>query len=439
MRIALFTPGTGHFHCGSCLRDGTLANALRAAGHEVRMVPLYLPLVLEEEAPDAAEPVRMGGINVFLQQKLAAARHLPGPLADALDSPRLLRWVARHSNMTDPAGLGAMTLAAIEGERGPLAGEVDKLARRVRATGDDPDVLLLSNAMLLGTARRLRAEFDRPLVCTMQGEAPFLDGLGEPFRERAWRAVAERVADADAFIAVSADYGALMAERLAIPAEKLTVVHNGIEAADLLDLPGPWSADTPPVPRIGFLARMCPDKGLATLVDAFLALRGRGRVEGTRLAVAGTLLASDRPFVERLRARIAEAGAAAEVELHPDITRAEKVRFLDSLAVLSVPATYGESFGLYVLEALAAGVPVVQPRHAAFPELIEATGGGVLCEPDDAASLADALEALLLDPARARALAERGRRAVRECFGAEHMALGIADVCTMLAHRRDPA
>ncbi|MDP6763261.1 MAG: glycosyltransferase family 4 protein [Planctomycetota bacterium] len=437
MRIALLTPGTGHFHCGSCLRDGALATALRALGHDVRVVPLYLPLWLEDDSPDAVEPVRMGGINVFLQHKLPPLRRLPGFVADALDSPALLRWAARRGNMTDPAGLGAVTLAVLEGERGALATEIDKLARRAFPAGEEPDVVILSNAMLLGTARSLRERLDRPLVCTLQGEAPFLDGLPEPYRERAWACVRERAADADACIAVSADYGALMAERLALPAGKVTVVHNGVAAEDLLALTGAWNGDTPPLPRIGYLARMCPDKGLDTLVEAFVLLCEKGRVGEARLAVAGTLLAGDRAFVDGLRARLDRAGLTDRVAFHPGVTREEKVRLFDSLAVLSVPATYGESFGLYVLEALAAGVPVVQPRHAAFPELVEATGGGVLCEPDDPVALADALEALLLDPARARALAESGRDAVRERFGAEHMARGVADVCTMLARRPD--
>jgi glycosyltransferase involved in cell wall biosynthesis len=90
--------------------------------------------------------------------------------------------------------------------------------------------------------------------------------------------------------------------------------------------------------------------------------------------------------------------------------------------VFSVPARYGEAFGLYLIEAMAAGVPVVQPRTAAFPEIIEATGGGVLCEPGNPKSLADAIEQLLLNPQRARALGKIGRNAVFEKFNAEAMA-----------------
>ena len=123
MKIALFTPGTGHYHCGSCLRDGSLAAALRTIGVEARMIPLYLPMVLEGDSSDLDEPVRMGGINVYLQHRWPLLRRLPSFVADARDAPGLLRWVARHSNMTDPSGLGAMTLSALAGERGPIAAE----------------------------------------------------------------------------------------------------------------------------------------------------------------------------------------------------------------------------------------------------------------------------------------------------------------------------
>ena len=130
-----------------------------------------------------------------------------------------------------------------------------------------------------------------------------------------------------------------------------------------------------------------------------------------------------------LRARMQTDGVLDEVEFHPNLSRADKQKFLRSLSVFSVPATYGEAFGLYVIEALASGVPVVQPRHAAFPELITATGGGLLCEPEDAAALADSIETLLLNPAQARALGDSGQIAVRDHFSIETMARHVADLC----------
>jgi glycosyltransferase involved in cell wall biosynthesis len=166
---------------------------------------------------------------------------------------------------------------------------------------------------------------------------------------------------------------------------------------------------------------MCHEKGLDTLVEAYLLLRQWGRVGSLKLRVGGSCGPADRAFVDALRDRLRQAGVLGDVEFHPNLDRARKVGFLRSLSAFSVPASYGEAFGLYVIEALAAGVPVVQPRVAAFPELIEATGGGVLCA-DGPQALAEAIEALLLDPARARALGDAGRRAVFERFSATSMA-----------------
>jgi glycosyltransferase involved in cell wall biosynthesis len=177
---------------------------------------------------------------------------------------------------------------------------------------------------------------------------------------------------------------------------------------------------------------MCPEKGLDLLVDAYVLLRKRGRVKGLKLKVGGSCGPRDAVLVETLRRRLRSAGLEGEAEFCPNLGREEKLAFLRSLSVFSVPARCGEAFGLYVIEALAAGVPVVQPRRGAFPELIEATGGGVLCQPEDPESLAQALETLLLAPEHARALGERGRKAVFEEFSAQRMAEGMLEVIRTL-------
>jgi glycosyltransferase involved in cell wall biosynthesis len=118
---------------------------------------------------------------------------------------------------------------------------------------------------------------------------------------------------------------------------------------------------------------------------------------------------------------------SAEAEFHPNVDRATKLALLDSFSVFSVPARYGEGFGLYVIEALAAGRPVVQPRAGAFPELVELTGGGILCEAGSLPALAEAIEGLLLDPARAEGLGAAGRRAVFEKLNAEAMAHNVVE------------
>jgi glycosyltransferase involved in cell wall biosynthesis len=112
--------------------------------------------------------------------------------------------------------------------------------------------------------------------------------------------------------------------------------------------------------------------------------------------------------------------------------REGKVRFLQGLDVLSVPSPYLEPKGMYVLESLAAGVPVVQPRHGAFPEILEKTGGGVLFEPDDVNALADAILPLREDRARTAQLGREGAEGVRRHYGVARMAERALEVCREL-------
>jgi glycosyltransferase involved in cell wall biosynthesis len=433
MRIVQLTPGTGNFFCGSCLRDNALAVALRALGHDVLIAPLYLPFVLEEEEPraeGAEASVHMGGINVYLQQKLPFLRHLPRAAARLLDSPKLLRWAAGRANMTGASSLGEMTLSMLRGEEGRQAAELEKLVEWLDEI-ERPDVVILSNAMLAGLTHRIVERLQRPVLCTLQGEAPFLDSLPDSHRERCWSTLAERARELDGFLAVSRYTGDLMRERLGLDPAKVHVVPNGIELDGLEPRERP--ADAPPT--IGYLARLCADKGIELLVDAYLRVRERGRVPGVRLHAAGVVLGEDRQLVASLAARMRAAGAGGDFVFRENLTRAEKIEHLQGLDVLSVPAHYGESFGLYLIEGLACGVPFVQPQHAAFPEIAAATGGGLLCEPNDPEALAVALEELLLQPEHARSLGAAGRAAVLERYTAERMARDVLDVCRMTAPR----
>jgi glycosyltransferase involved in cell wall biosynthesis len=408
-------------YCGGCLRDNALIAALRKLGQEAVMVPLYLPLTLDEEDQSAGTPLFFGGISVYLEQKSPLFRGAPGWLHDLFASRRLLQWAAGKAAKTRPADLGELTLSMLRGEVGNQARELEALLAWLK-TQPKPDVLCLSNALLIGMVRRLKSELGVPIACTLQGEDTFLDALPESQRAACWQALAERAAEVDLFIAPSRYFGELMRERLGLPAARVRVVHNGINLDGYGAVGEQHASGSPPPLVLGFFARMCREKGLDTLVEAFILLRQRGRVGSLKLCVGGSCGPADREFVNSLCERLQASGLLGDVEFLPNLDRARKVAMLRSLSVFSVPALYGEAFGLYVIEALAAGVPVVQPWTAAFPELIEATGGGVLCAAGDAPALAEALEELLLDPARTRALGLAGQRAVSERFSAEAMA-----------------
>jgi glycosyltransferase involved in cell wall biosynthesis len=416
MRIIQITPGTGNFYCGACQRDHALVTALRAMGHDVMMVPLYLPIVTDEPRGLAPEPIFFGGINVFLQQKSAFFRKTPRWLDKVFDFRPLLSLSSKAAGMTRPHDLGIITLSMLRGEEGQQLKELDRLLEWLKSQ-PRPDVICLSNALLSGMARRIKQELGVPVVCALQGEDYVLDDLVEPYSRQAWEELTARAQDVDLFIAVSRYFGAMMNERLHLGPGRVVVVHNGIR-------PDGFSpASTPPHPPVlGFLAFM----GLEILVEAFITLKQRGRIPGLKLRAAGTVAGSTTEFLKGLRDKLAAAGFADDAEFLPELNRVQKQEFLRTVSVFSVPATYGEAFGLYLLEAMASGLPLVQPRHGPFPELLEATGGGLLCADDDPAALVAALEELLLDPARARALGEKGRQAVIEQFGVERMARAVA-------------
>jgi glycosyltransferase involved in cell wall biosynthesis len=327
--------------------------------------------------------------------------------------------------MTQARDLGAMTLSMLQGDDGRHAKEVQRLAAHL--ADDRPDVVCLSHALLIGSARRLGDALGVPIICSLQGEDTYLDALPSPFREQCWDELRWRVADVDAFVAVSRYHARIMQARMAIPDGKMHVVHNGI------DLDG-YTQAVPNAPTLGYLARLHPTKGFDSAVRTFIELKRRGSIAGLQFRVAGAMTPSDKPFVREQIKRLRSAGVWHDVTIATNVDLAAKQTFLLSLSVLSVPAEYGESFGLYVIEAMACGVPAVQPEHAGFIELMELTGGGKLTELGNDAQRADAIEQLLADEAHRRALGDAGRRAVHDYFNVDRMARQFAAVLDKVSH-----
>ena len=434
MRLLQLTPGAGAMYCGNCLRDNALVAAWRKLGHDALMVPLYLPITLDEPDQSEGTPIFFGGISVYLRQKSAFFRNAPAWMHDLLASPRLLKWAGGRAAKTRPAELGELTESMLRGEEGHQAADLEQLLGWLRSQ-PRPDVVCLSNALLVGLGRRLRSGLGAPVACMLQGEDWFLDALPEPYRERCWRIVAERAAELDQLIAPSGYFATLMGRRLGLSEKAIAVVPNGIQLEAYEAAPGP----PPHPPVLGFFARMCREKGLDRLVAAYIRIRRRGRFPTLRLRIGGSCGPADEPVVAEVRGQLAAEGLLESVEFHPNVNHAAKVAFLRSLSVFSVPAVYGEAFGLYVIEALAAGVPVVQPRCGAFPELVESTGGGLLCDPGDVDALADGIEHVLGEADQGRGRGTAGRQAVFTHFSAEAMAQGMLQALTPGLSHTGPA
>jgi glycosyltransferase involved in cell wall biosynthesis len=421
MKIALMTAGAAGMYCGSCLRDNTLARALNAAGEDALLIPTYTPITTDEE-DTSINRVFFGGLNVYLKQRFSLFRYSPAFLERMLDSPKLLNLLTRLASSTDASKLGDLTISMLKGEQGNQQAELEALIDWLEADVR-PDLVNLPNALFAGMAGRIKERLKVPVLCTLTGEDIFLEGLEAQDRKNALVLAARKCADIDGFISTSAYFADFMTEYMGIPRNKIHVVPPGITVEDFEDREKKSSPLT-----IGYFARICPEKGLHELVDAFLKIKETEGAPDCRLRVAGYLGKRDEPYLDSLTQKIKDAGHIKHFECLGTMERDQKLEFLQSLDVFSVPTTYREPKGIFLIEAWAAGLPVVQPRHGSFPELIEATGGGLLFEPGKTEELAEKLIQLLKDPDSRSELADRGRNAVKSKFTAESMAEQTIDV-----------
>lgn len=441
LSIVILAAGAGGMYCGSCLRDDALAGALRRAGQRVTLVPMYTPLRTEQEGSGAGSEVFYGGVNVYLQHCSRVFQHLPRAIGWLLDRPGLLRLAGKFAGSTSPAKLGPLTLSVLEGEDGPAVKELRRLAAFLNSDGarevqGRTQVVSLPNLMFIGLAEVLRAELDAAVVCELTGEDLFLGQLVEPYRSKAQAIIRERVGDVSGFVATSAAYADTMASYLGIERDRIAVVHPGvpreyIRAGEMVPVEGR-------PPTIGYVARICPEKGFGQLVEALALLRKLPGMADARLLAGGYLGAGDRAWYADVMRRAEAAGLAGKegaITYVGELDRATKLELLDSIDVLCVPSVYAEAKGIYVLEAMARGVPVVQPGHGSFPELVELTGGGVVTPAGDLPALAKALAELLRDPARRAVLGRAGRDAVRDGFTSDHMARKMLDVYRNVLYR----
>jgi glycosyltransferase involved in cell wall biosynthesis len=415
VRILSFTGGAGSMYCGSCLRDNALAAELLRRGHDVVLTPVYTPTRTDERNVSGRQ-VFFGGISVYLEQHSALFRRMPRFLDRLWDSEWALRLATRRQIQVDPRSLGEMTVSMLRGERGFQRKEIGKLLDWLRR--ERPfDIVNLPYSLLIGLAEPLKRELKVPVVCTLQGDDLFLEGLDEPHKQQALDLVRAATAHVDVFLPVSRYYLEFMTRYLGLPRERMRVVPLGINLEGYSTRPaersGPFTA--------GYLARIAPEKGLHVLADAYRLLRERTAGEPARLLTAGYLPPEHHGYLEAARDTLRKAGLEREFEYRGELDRSGKIALIREMDAFSVPTTYKEPKGLFLLEAMACGVPAVQPRVGAFPEVVEKTGGGLIVDPTPAA-IADGIAMLWRDPARARSLGLAGAAGVRDHYTAAHMA-----------------
>jgi glycosyltransferase involved in cell wall biosynthesis len=436
LKIVYLTSGAGGMFCGSCMNDNSLAKALIALGHDVQLVPLYTPIRTDGQDMSQGR-IFYGGINMYLQQKFPFFRWLPRWMDRALDQPWLVRWATSYGVKTTAKDLGALAVSVLRGREGFQRKEVERLVEWL-AAGGQPDVIHLSNILTAGCVPLLKERMKAHVVVTLQGDDIFIRDLPEPYQSQALAEVRKLVPHVAAFVVNSQYYADFMAEYLGIPPEKFHIVPLGVEVAEFARGVGFQPAQnerglesgvrSQAEPTVGYLARLAPEKGLHVLADAVILLRQMPGMDNAKLRIAGWLGSQNRQYAEEAFAKLRAAGLEDAFTYVGEVDRKGKLAFLQSIDVLAVPTTYKEPKGIFVLEALASGIPVVMPDHGSFPETLAELGGGLLHRPEDPQHLAERLHELLTNPDLRQQLGRAGKAAVAANRDIRHAAEATVEV-----------
>ncbi|MCC6300485.1 MAG: glycosyltransferase family 4 protein [Anaerolineales bacterium] len=430
MKIIYIASGAANMFCGSCMHDNALAAGMKAAGADVNLFPLYTPMRLDEENV-GEERIFFGGIKAYLMQKFPRPFFGRELLLKVAGAQALVRMLPRFDigSAVDPVANAELTISMLKGEEGNQRELLQELVGWIKSTYQ-PDVVHVTNALLIGVVREFKRSLQVPVTCGLHGEDIFLEGLPESYQREALSLIRERASDVDRFLAISGYYGEMFAKWVSLDASKIDVVYPGIALDDYRNL-FPDASPTRPL-TIGFFARLVPEKGLHLLVDAFIRLHRSGEFPNLQLLAGGYVSRAYQTYIDGIRKKIAENKLEDRVKIIGTLERADKLKFFQQIDVFSVPAPYREPKGISILEALAAGVPVVQPNHGAYPEWVNATQGGLLHRPNDSVDLADQLASLLRNAELRKQFGQQGRQGVFEKFSSEKMAAGTLAVMRRL-------
>jgi len=426
MRIYAFTAGAASMYCGSCLRDNALAAEMSAQGHDVVLMPLYTP-TLVDEANVSESNVLFGGISVYLQSQSPLFRKTPWFIDKLWDSTQALRAAAKRSIAVNPKFLGEMTVAMLQGEAGPYKKEFQKMVHHLSQM-DRPDIVTLPNSLVIAMAKPIRETLKCPIAVTLQGEDLFLEGLQDPYRTQALELLRKAVGTVDGFVSVS-EFGArIMSAYLGVDKARIHTVPLGINPNDLMLR----EERNDGMFKIGYFARIAPEKSLHQLCEAYRWMRHEGGLPPSRLEAAGYLAPEHKEYLNIIEKQMKEWNLHEEFRYHGSLDREQKIRFLRSVDVLSVPSLYAEVKGLYALEAMACGLPIVSPNHGSFPEMIQKTEGGLLAEPDNPQDFGRKILSLHKDVQLRQQLGRQGHQGVRTHYTVHRMAQRAAEVYSEL-------
>jgi glycosyltransferase involved in cell wall biosynthesis len=421
--VYLITGSGGSFYCGNCYRDMLYLRAIRKVpGINAKAIPLYLPPDKTNIENGLDKQVFFGAISMYLREKVHIFRNMPMFLEKIFNSAPFLKLAARQAGTTRTEGLENLTLNMIEGDNAFRKDEVDRLIKYLLKDGK-PEIIHLSNALILGLARQLKNRINVKIVCSLLNEDDWIDEMVEPFRGKAWKMIAKESVYVDSFVTPSGYYKELFIEKTGLKGDNIHVVPLGFDP-EHFDI----SRDELHAPALGYFCRISSQNGFDKLVDAFILLKSVDIIPGLTLNVCGGYTGDDKPFIAEQIKKIRYHGFQKSVKIYPEFQGNKKMEFFNNVDVISVPVRKYDGYGLYILEANSAGIPVVQPATGAFPEIIKITGGGITYMPDNIQELSDALVRLLNDSKIRNELGNTGQIRVRKELSLNKMSVGLSEV-----------
>jgi glycosyltransferase involved in cell wall biosynthesis len=421
--VYLITGSGGSFYCGNCYRDMLYIKAIRKVpGIKANAIPLYLPPDTSGLDADIDKNVFFGAISMYLREKVPFLRNMPTALDKIFNAPPMLRMAARQAGTTRTGGLENMTLNMIRGENSLRENEVDRLVAYLTKESK-PDAIHLSNALIIGLASQLKKRLKCKIICSLQNEDDWIDEMVEPYQSQAWKLIAEETVHVDAFVSPSKYYKDLFISKTGVQGNNIYVVPSGIDSPPEYS---PRKSDHSPA--LGYYCRMNSQNGFDKIVDAFIDIKLLDRIKGLTLHVNGGFTSDDQPFINKQIKKLEKLGLMNTVKIYDEFQGPPKEEFFSIIDVMSVPVRKYDAYGLYILEANAAGVAVVQPATGAFPEILEKTGGGILYSPDNKGELVSAIIRIFDDRKLMQKLSDTGRKNVKEELTLVRMSVGLSKV-----------
>ena len=422
LKILFIVPGSGEqFYCGNCFRDNLYANALRKAGHNIIIMPLYLPL--KQKTFKANTPLFFPAVTAYIAQKFFKRKGMPRILKKIMNWNLMLKIAASFSGSTSAKGMEELTMSMINGDEVAFNEQVNDLIEWIKIH-ETPDVIHLSSSLIIGIAKALKKQFKIPIVCSLQDEEIWIDGLKKEYITAAWKGINDNIKFIDQFIASSEYYKQISLANIS-DIKDIKVIYPGVDTEIY------FSQIYPDNPVIGFFYRMNQLNGLDILAEAFVKLKKRDTVKNLRLKIAGGYTAVDKKFLKRVKKILSSYSCYVDWDntYNPD----EHGLFYRQITLISVPITFNEGAGLYICEAFAAGRPAVEPTTGSFTEMIG--DAGILYSPNSSDALSEALEKILTDNTLMLQYRENALRMSRERYNDLILAETLVDMYeTLVIH-----